>query len=75
MPRIQVDRKSFSPRIELEIRVRAPLGGHWPISDFYTFQDATELLVLSVEDPGAVARFQNGGIHDITMLRGAECQR
>jgi len=68
VPRIQIDGKRFSPRIDMEVRVRAPLGGHWPISDFDTLQDAAELLVLSVEDPGAVARFQNGGIHDTTML-------
>jgi hypothetical protein len=73
--RVQIDREGFSPRIKMEIRIAAPLGGHGPIGDFETLQDPTELLMLSVEDPGAVTRFQDDGVHDITMVPSAESQR
>jgi hypothetical protein len=73
--RVQIDGETLSLRIELEIRVRPPLGGHQPIGDFHTLQDATELLLLSVEDPSAVARFQDHGVHDSTIALPAEPQR
>jgi hypothetical protein len=73
--RVQIDGKAFSKRIKMEFRIRAPLRGHWPMGDFYILQDATELHVLSVEDPGAVARFQYDGVHDTTMASRAEAQR
>jgi hypothetical protein len=32
--RVQKDGEGFSPRIKMEIRIRAPLSGHRPIGDF-----------------------------------------
>jgi hypothetical protein len=32
--RVQKYGEGFSPRIKMEIRIRAPLGGYWPIGDF-----------------------------------------
>jgi hypothetical protein len=69
--RVQIEGKGFSPRIKMEIRVVAPLRGHWPTGDFYILQDATELFLLSVEDPCAVTRFQDDGVHDIRMASRA----
>ena len=73
--RVQIDGEGFSPRVKMEIRIRAPLGGDRPIGDFETLQDPTELLMLPVEDPGAVTRFQDDGVHDVTMVPCAESQR
>jgi hypothetical protein len=73
--RVQIDGEGFSPRIQMELRIPAPLGGYWLIGDFQTLQDATELLMLSVEDPGAVARFQDDCVHDIRMVPWSESQR
>jgi hypothetical protein len=72
---VQIDGEGFSPRIQMELRIPAPLGGYWLIGDFQTLQDATELLMLSVEDPGAVARFQDDCVHDIRMVPWSESQR
>jgi hypothetical protein len=72
---VHVDGKGFSPWIKMEIPVVTPLGDHRPIGDFYALQDATELLLLSVKDPGAVARFQDDGVHDAMMVQRAESQR
>src|SRR5580658_3696940 len=73
--RVQVDGEGFSAGIEMEFGVGAPLGGHRAIGDFYTLQDPTELLVLCIEDPGAVTRFQNDGVHWTTIAPCAESQR
>jgi hypothetical protein len=53
--RVQINGKGLDLRFEMETPERTPLGGHWPISDFDALQDAAVLLVLFVEDPGAVA--------------------
>jgi hypothetical protein len=53
--RIQINGKGLNLRLEMEAPVRTPFGGHWPIGDFDALQDAAVLLVLIVEDPGAVA--------------------
>ena len=73
--RVQIDGEGFSPRIQMELRIPAPFGGYWPIGDLQTLQDTTELPMLLVEDPGAVTRFQDDGVHDITMVPSAESQR
>jgi hypothetical protein len=55
MGRVQINGESLNPRLEMETPERTPFGGHRSIRDFDAFQDAAVLLVLMVEDPGAVA--------------------
>jgi hypothetical protein len=75
MCRVQVDGKCLNLRFEMETAVRTPLGGYWSIGDFDALEYATELLVFLVEDPSAMARFQDDGVHHATMTRGAESTR
>jgi hypothetical protein len=70
-----MDRKGLSVRIKVEVRIRTPLGRHRSIADFNALEDATELLVLCVEDPGAVARLQDDHVHDTTMAMDSESER
>ena len=65
---IQVNGESLGLRINLETPIWAPFGGYRSIFNLYGLQDAAELLVLSVEDPGAMARLQNDDVHDAKML-------
>jgi hypothetical protein len=55
-------------RINLEIPIWAPFGGHRSIFILYGLQNAAKLHSARVEDPGAMARLQNDDAHDAKML-------
>jgi hypothetical protein len=65
---IQVNGESLGHRIKLEIPIWAPFGGHRSIFIPCGLQNAAELHVARVEDPGAMARLQNDDVHDAKML-------
>ena len=46
--------ETFALRVQLDLPVRSPLGGHRSLSNFDAFQNPAESQMLRVEDPRAV---------------------
>lgn len=65
---IQVNSECLGLRINLEIPIWAPFGGHTSIFNLYGLQNPAELHSARVEDPGAMARLQNDDVHEAKML-------
>lgn len=52
--RTEEDGETFALRIQLDLPVGSPLGGHCPVSDFDALEDPAESQVPRIEDPCAV---------------------